>query len=104
MRETTLMKVALCCILLGLPVLYVVSDLFGIDERLAERATGTARQDSITGKVVSVRNSERATTLRVATYTDVLIFDKVNISKDATVVAKGRKDNQTLIASEVRIR
>ena len=106
MHENTLLKIALCCILVGLPLLYILSDYFSIDGRVIDRVTGSdIGFETVTGKVTKIRNSEKLTTLTVkeTKYINILVFDNISVPKNVVLKAKGRLDNMTLIADEVRI-
>lgn len=102
MRETLLMKLALGCILLGLPSLYIISDLFHIDE-VAGKIEGTARESTVEGKITDLRISERGTTLKIVSYSTIFVSDAIEIPVNSTIIAKGRTQNRTLIANEVRV-
>jgi len=105
MHENTLLKIALCCILAGLPVLYILTDYFSIDG-VVDRVEGSDFGiESVQGKVTKVRNSEKSTTLTVkeTKYVDILVFDNISVPENINLQAKGKLDNNTLIADEVRV-
>lgn len=95
MHETLLLKIALGCVLLGLPALYIISEIIPpqhVDAR-----------DVIDGTVIDARASEKVTVLTVLHPQKILIFDNVPISEGKIVRAKGTLENGTLIADEVRV-
>lgn len=95
MHETLLLKIALGCVLLGLPALYIISEIIP--------AQHVDARDVITGKVIDARASEKVTVLTVLHPQEILIFDNVPIPKGKIVRARGTLENGTLIADEVRV-
>ena len=100
MHENTLIKIALCCILLGLPALYIITDALRIDD-VAGRVSGTFKEESVTGKVSSVMNDDEKTTIIITS--ELIISDNVNIPLNATVTATGRNEQGQFTATEVRV-
>lgn len=108
MHETTLLKIALVCIILGLPALYILSDYFSIDAQVLDRVTGSdiGKHESVSGVVTKVRTGQKLTTLTIkeTSFVNVLIFDNLSVPKNSHVIVKGKLVNRTeLIADEVRI-
>ena len=111
MHETTLLKIALICILLGLPALYILSDRLSLNERALDRITGAdvGKHQSITGTVTDVRSGPKLTTITIEqrSTVEVLVFDRVTVPINAKITAKGQLDvkgNRTeLIADEIRV-
>ncbi|HSU72876.1 MAG TPA: hypothetical protein VLJ21_03440 [Candidatus Binatia bacterium] len=95
MHETTLLKIALGCVLLGLPALYIISEILP--------PQNTDARDTVQGTVLASHASEKVTRLTVLMPQQVLIFDNVPIPEGKHVRAKGHLDNGTLIADEVRV-
>lgn len=104
MHETTLMKIALCCIVLGLPALYILSDTLDLSGRLLDRITGTDKTDdaSITGTVIAIDEGE-TTTIVIQQLTTIIVPDAIHVPANATIRAKGALANGTLRADEIRV-
>lgn len=106
MHETTLMKIALCCTVLGLPALYVLSDTLDLSGRLLDRISGTNREaaasTTLTGTVVAIDEAEQ-TMITLQQLTTVIVPDSIHIPLNSTIRVKGRLANDTMIADEVRV-
>jgi hypothetical protein len=97
MRETTLLKLALGCVLIGLPVLYLVS------QHLNENAPSL--KDSLTGTVIRAQSNDKFTKLTLTQDVNVVIFDKVSVPEGARIHATGtyNSNHTELIADMLRV-
>jgi len=89
MEEQLLIKIALSCILIGLPLLFFLSS--SVEER-----EGIIEQDLIRfkGEIVEVEQREDVTFLSVVPSTGfrVIVFDEVNFRNGSEVTIEGRLD------------
>jgi hypothetical protein len=106
MHETTLLKIALGCILLGLPSLYIISDV-AFDSHAVDRITGAdvGSIETVTGVVVE----KNATALVVQPPSSIVVFPDARqnglpIAVNSSVRVNGHRVNGTLIADNVQVR
>ena len=102
MEENLLIKISLFCIVLGLPVLYLLSSS-------VEKREHILTEDNIQfkGEIIEVTNKEDTTFLQIVPETPfpVIIFDKTNFQKGQRVEIEGKidyyKGNLEIIADRI---
>jgi len=102
MQEKTLIIIAIICIVIGLPGLYLASQFVQIDDpRILS---------SITGKVVSINEKEKITIINVKmdNTLPVVIFEKTNAKKGDNILVKGElqtyKEKLEFVADKIERR
>jgi len=92
MKEKTLLKLALICSLLGILILYLISDNITIDETNIEKITLENKDEfvKVKGQVSKVIDTEKVTILEITQPQEikVVLFKSENIP---TVIQKGHE-------------
>ena len=91
MHETTLLRIALTCIILGIPAVYIVTDLY--PDTLAPTAT-------LSGTVSAVSHTN-GTTLTLSK--TVVVPSDLNVKVGSTIRAKGTWNKDTFVAQEITV-
>ena len=97
MQERTLIITAICCIILGIPLLISLS-------YFVEPGELQLMEKMVVGKVMNIRKGQ-VTTLYVeeTRLIPVISFDQVEIQKGSVVEAEGRMQQGEFIANSIRI-
>ena len=115
MKETTLLRIALICSLVGLVILYFVSDNIEINERNIEKITMADKDEmvKVSGIITGVINSEKVTILKIMKPEEIMVvmFKSENqtmpFKQGNEVEIIGKVDEyegkMEIIASKVRI-
>ncbi|MEK6849205.1 MAG: hypothetical protein AABY01_01395 [Nanoarchaeota archaeon] len=91
MNETTLLRIALTCIVIGIPAIYLITDIY--PATIAPTAT-------LTGTVSAVSHTN-GTTLTLSK--TVVVPSDINIKTGSTIRAKGTWNKDTFVASEITV-
>src|SRR3989338_8100946 len=107
MEERTLLGIALICMILGIPALWI----FSVIEETGEQPTPFLENEktvTITGKIMKVTQKEDVTFLEIEqkSLVPVLMFDNVSFEKGMEITALGKVDTyqgkKEIIAEEIR--
>lgn len=91
MHESTLLRLAMTCIILGLPLLYIVTDAFPTDVRQTSTLSGT---------VASVQHKNGTTITLTKT---IILPEAIDIKTGSTIKAKGHWDGDIFRADEIKV-
>ncbi|MBS3127711.1 hypothetical protein J4410_01050 [Candidatus Woesearchaeota archaeon] len=107
MEERTLFGIALICLLLGLPALWILSVTLDLEEKdvifLEEEQTA-----KVQGKITKITQKEDLTILEVEhrTKVPVIIFDEIQLEEGTFIEAIGKvetyKGKKEVLANEIR--
>jgi aspartyl/asparaginyl-tRNA synthetase len=104
--EQLLLKLALVMACVGIIALYTITRHIELNDTTIEKITsGETSKVKLTGKVVSVRNSGKATILDISkeSTVQVIIYDKVEIVPGINVTVEGRTDKSSGLITADRI-
>lgn len=91
MNESTLLRLALTCIIVGIPLLYVVTDAF---------PTNVVPTSTLSGTVANVQHKNGTTITLTKT---IILPEAIDIKTGATVKAKGHWDGDVFRANEIKV-
>lgn len=91
MNESTLLRLALTCVIIGIPLLYIVMDAF---------PTNAVPTSTLSGTVASVKHVNGTTITLTKT---IIVPELIDIKTGATVKAKGHWDSDVFRADELKV-
>ena len=112
MEEAKLLKISLICIMIGMPVLLLISQSIELSESNIAKITDAniGKQSKVEGIVKRITAKESFSIIdveRTDTIT-VVAFDNITLRKGDKIIAKGKleeyQDDIELVADEIRLK
>ena len=105
LNETSLLKLSLILSILGLIILYFLSQTIEVNDTTIEKiSTGqVSGLVNVEGRISSISNNKNITIFTISSISEskVVSFDAVNISEGDFVVVTGNVDKNEIIAQRI---
>ena len=107
MNETVLIKIALICVIVGLPALYILADQITVDATTLDKINGLPQGSTvkITGEVVVVEKYGGISKITVMDTIEIVVFEDVDVQVGDDIEIYGNLDEyngkEQIIAEEI---
>jgi hypothetical protein len=102
MKDSFLLKTSMIIALIGIISLFLITNNIEVDDTTISNIDASSIDSKITGEVISIKSSEKVSTIRLKqeSFIEVLIFDNISGLKKGdtvTVTGENKKEDGNLI-------